>query len=50
LYLTKVREEENSELIDSLSRRKYPADLKITESRFLVFFKLDTERPLVGDG
>jgi len=50
LYLTKVREEENSDLIDSLSRRKYPANQEITESRFLVFFKLDKERPLVGDG
>jgi len=50
LYLTKVREEENSDLIDSLSRRKYPGDLEITESRFLVFFKLDKVRPLVGDG
>jgi hypothetical protein len=49
LYLTKVREEENSDLIDSLSRRKYPANQEITESRFLVFFKLDKERPLVGD-
>jgi hypothetical protein len=33
-----------------LSRRKYPANQEITESRFLVFFKLDKERPLVGDG
>jgi hypothetical protein len=49
LYLTKIREEENSALIDSLSRRSYPADPENRESRFLVFFKLDTERPLVGD-
>jgi hypothetical protein len=50
LYLTKIREEENSALIDSLSRRSYPADPERRESRFLVFFKLDKERPLVGDG
>lgn len=50
LYLTKIREEENSALIDSLSRRSYPADPERRESRFLVFFKLNKERPLVGDG
>ena len=49
LYLTKIREEENSELIASLSRRKYPADQKSKNSRFLVFFKVDKELPLVGD-
>ena len=50
LYLTKIREEENSPLIDSLSRRTYPADPESKESRFLVFFKLVKERPLVGNG
>jgi len=49
LYLTKIREEENSALIASLSRRNYPADQENKESRFLVYFKLDKERPLVGD-
>ena len=50
LYLTKIREEENSPLIDSLSRRTYPADPESKGSRFLVFFKLVKERPLVGNG
>jgi hypothetical protein len=50
LYLTQIREEENSPLIDSLSRRTYRADPTTKESRFLVFFKLERERPLVGDG
>ena len=49
LYLTKIREEENSELIASLSRRSYPADQENKKSRFLVFFKVDKELPLVGD-
>ena len=49
LYLTKIREEENSELIASLSRRSYPADQENKNSRFLVFFKLDKELPLIGD-
>ena len=49
LYLTKIREEEDAELIDSLSRRGYPSDQDRRESRFLVFFDLNEERPLVGD-
>jgi hypothetical protein len=48
LYLTKIREEENSELISSLSRRTYPSDKDRRESKFLVFFNLEKERPLVG--
>ena len=46
LYMTKVGEEENSELLKKLSRRQYPDDEK--ESRFLVFFRLDDALPLVG--
>jgi hypothetical protein len=49
LYLTKIREEQDSGLIDSLSRRRYPADKDRRESRFLVYYKLERERPLVGD-
>ncbi len=48
LYLTKVREEKNSDRIASLQRRKYETEIK--EDRFLVFFKVESERPLVGDG
>jgi hypothetical protein len=47
LYLTMVREEKNTERITSLQRRK--RKIKVEEDRFLVFFKLDRERPLVGD-
>src|SRR6056297_858199 len=46
LYLSKVREEENSEIISEISRRessKAPA-----EDRFLVFFKIDDVLPLIG--
>jgi len=46
LYLTKVREEENSELIDAISRREYatpPGD-----NRFLVFFSVNKVLPLIG--
>jgi hypothetical protein len=48
LYLTKVREEQNTELLQSLRRRKSTDGN--AEDRFLVFFKLDKELPLVGDG
>lgn len=46
LYLAKVREEENSELIDAISRREYttpPGD-----NRFLVYFTIDKVLPLIG--
>lgn len=49
LYLSKIREEKDTERIDSLSRRRYPPDKDPGEARFLVFFKLEKERPLVGD-
>ena len=48
IYLTKIREEENSPLIDSLSRRIYRSDEGGKESKFLVYFKLERERPLIG--
>ena len=48
LFLTKVREEQNTELLESLRRRKSPSGNG--EDRFLVFFKLDNTRPLLGDG
>ena len=47
-YLTKVREEQDSELLQSLRRRQSIKEKD--ESKFLVFFKIDRERPLVGDG
>jgi hypothetical protein len=48
LFMTKVREEEETELLYSLRRRQYPNDKE--EAKFLVFFKLDKELPLVGAG
>jgi hypothetical protein len=47
-FLTKVREEQDSELLQSLRRRQY-IDEK-DESKFLVFFKVDRKLPLVGTG
>ncbi|MBT8332214.1 MAG: pyridoxamine 5'-phosphate oxidase family protein [Deltaproteobacteria bacterium] len=48
LFMTKVNEEQDTELLHSLRRRQYP-DSK-AEAKFLVFFKLDKELPLVGAG
>ena len=48
LFLSKVREEQDSELLQSLQRRQY-IDEK-DEAKFLVFFKIDKELPLVGSG
>ena len=48
LYLTKVREESDPDLIASIGRRKYPADQEAVESSFLVYFKLEKTRPLIG--
>ena len=48
LFMSKLKEEENTEMLESLRRKKdvygNGAD------RFLVFFKLDKQLPLVGDG
>jgi hypothetical protein len=48
LMLTKVREEQDTDLLKSLRRRQYPDEKE--EMKFLVFFKLDQELPLVGSG
>ena len=48
LFLTKTREEEDSELLYSLRRKKYPGDE--SEPKFLVFFQIDKVLPLVGAG
>lgn len=48
LFLTRVREEQNTTLLESLRRRK--STYGNGEDRFLVYFNLDKELPLVGDG
>ena len=48
LFLTKVREEQDTELLQSLRRRQYIRETD--ESKFLVFFTVDKELPLVGAG
>jgi hypothetical protein len=48
LFLTKLREEQDTDLLYQLRRRKYPRDDK--EPLFLVFFSVDKVLPLVGSG
>ena len=48
LFLTKIREETDTELLKSLRRRQSPD--KKEEAKFLVFFKVDRELPLIGTG
>jgi len=49
LFLTRVREEEDSELLHSIRRRRYATEKgEEEESRFLVFFKVDKVLPLIG--
>ncbi len=47
LYLRMVGEEKNADQIKALQRRQYAKE--VNEDRFLVFFELVKERPLVGD-
>jgi hypothetical protein len=48
LFLTKVREEQDTELLQSLRRRQYIDERD--KAQFLVFFRIDKELPLVGSG
>jgi len=51
LFLSKVREEEDSELLRSIRRRTYTTEKDGEEtSRYLVFFKVDKILPLIGPG
>jgi len=52
LYLTKVREESDPEKIWALRRRPLPKECEpdAGTKRFLVTFRVDRVRPLVGDG
>ncbi|CAB1059230.1 hypothetical protein D1BOALGB6SA_3988 [Olavius sp. associated proteobacterium Delta 1] len=48
LYLTKVREEQDTQLLQSLRKRQYIDEKE--EAKYLVLFKLTEELPLIGDG
>jgi hypothetical protein len=46
LFLSKLREEKDTELLQHLRRRTYGDD----QNRYLVFFKIEKELPLIGPG
>jgi len=48
LFLKKIREEQNPELIRQIKRRTY-AD-EDDEPKFLVYFQVEKELPLIGGG
>ncbi len=51
LYLTRIREEKDSPLIEQIRRRSYPETEGKYEgmTKFLVFFRVDRILPLIGD-
>ena len=49
MYLTKLREEKDTELLYSIRSKKYQSGEDDGKSRFLVFFKIDKILPLIGD-
>jgi len=50
LSLSKVGEETDPEKIRSIRRRNVPSDCEVENARFLVHFRVDAVRPLVGRG
>lgn len=50
LFLTKVREETESELLYKLRRRESSPERDRQGVKYLVFFELEKELPLIGSG
>jgi hypothetical protein len=52
LYITKIKEEKNSEIIDTLRRERHyiPHDEYYKENKYLVTFRIDKVLPLIGTG
>ncbi|MFH1062190.1 MAG: pyridoxamine 5'-phosphate oxidase family protein [Candidatus Omnitrophota bacterium] len=49
LYLTKTKEVDDSALVDELRRKKHGCQYDSDKKTFVVYFKVDSVRPLVGD-
>lgn len=50
LFLTKLREEQDSELLYSIRSKRYSSKKEEGKPRFLVFFKVESVLPLVVAG
>ena len=48
IFLSKVREEQDSELLYSLRSKRYASEKEEGKPRFLVFFKIDKVLQLIG--
>jgi hypothetical protein len=48
LFLTKVREEKDSDLLYSIRSKRYASGKEEGKPRFLVFFQIDKQLPLIG--
>lgn len=49
-FLTKVKEEQDTELLQELKRRTYAPEKVKPGPKFLVFFRIEKELPLIGPG
>ena len=50
IFLTKIREEQDSDLLYSLRSKRYSSQKEEGKTLFLVFFKVDKVLPLIGAG
>lgn len=50
LFLIKVREEQDSDLLYAIRSKRYASEKEAGKPLFLVFFKIDKELPLIGEG
>ena len=50
LFLTKLGEEQDSDLLFSIRSKRYASEPEEGNPRFLVFFKVDKVLPLIGSG
>lgn len=50
LFLTKLSEEQDSDLLYSIRSKRYPSQKEPGKTRFMVFFKVDKILPLIGAG
>lgn len=49
LSLTKIKEETDPEKIQAIRRRNLPCECEEGKTRFLVYFRIDGVRPLIGN-
>ena len=50
LFLSKLREEQDSDLLYSIRSKRYASEKEEGKTRFLVFFNVDKVLPLIGAG